>query len=323
MTSLFFLSTMPPLWSLVVALAAAAALVPRGAFAQTSTATCMSSYGWMNNSLGQDPCVVASYLLNVCGADEIPPLPAGYIYEAPTTATQNSCVCNTVTYSMISACADCQNGSYLSWSSWSSSCSQMSIRQYPMDIPSGTKVPNWAYLNVTGSGFDPSAAQITGDLRNLPQPIMHPSLTSSSTSSSATATGLSTTSAPSSTSTDVGTIAGGIVGGIAGAAAIVGLATWYFIRRHRSSTTPSAAFSDIGGGPGHTQSFYSTNTTTLPMAQQSRLYDPSDPTTFPDRPHSFAGPVASSSNVDLNPSMPSHVFSQQSRSGQYTGVPEV
>ncbi|KAG1891126.1 hypothetical protein F4604DRAFT_393549 [Suillus subluteus] len=181
--SLFFLSMMPPpkakAWSLVVVLAAA--LVPRGAFAQMSTVTCLSSFGWMNNSLVQDPCLVASYLESTCGAIiNFDPLPTGYHYEAPSAALANPCVCNTVTYSMVSACADCQNRTYDDWTSWSTSCSKFSIGEsvrkvvdilqaflihlidrYPNDIPTGTKVPNWAYLNVSG-GFDPVAAQSNG-----------------------------------------------------------------------------------------------------------------------------------------------------------------
>ncbi|KAG1877992.1 hypothetical protein DFJ58DRAFT_909624 [Suillus subalutaceus] len=316
---------MPPpqakAWSLVVILEAA--LVPRGAFAQMSTVTCLSSFGWMNNSLGQDPCFVAAYLQSACEATTIDPLPPGYIYAAPSAALANPCVCSTVTYSMLSACADCQNATYL---------------KYPINIPTGIKVPNWAYLSVSGaSGFDPVAAQSNGDLPESTatsgptitvtySTTISASLTSVSaslTSSLGAATGSSTTSSTNSKSSNVGAIAGGVVGGIAGVAAIIGLVTWYFVKRRPSSTTPSAAFNDIGGGPGHTQSFYSTNTTTFPMAQQSRLYDPSDPTTFPGRPHSFTGPVATSSNVHLNPSMPSPVFSRQSHPGQYAGIPQV
>jgi hypothetical protein len=59
------------------------------------------------------------------------------------------------------------------------------------------------------------------------------------------------------------------------------------------------------------------------MAQQPRLYDPSDPTTFPGSPPSPTVLTTGSSNVYQNPSIPSHVFSQQSRSGQYSGAPEV
>ncbi|KAG1891137.1 hypothetical protein F4604DRAFT_1913950 [Suillus subluteus] len=350
---------MPPpqakAWSLVVVLAAA--LVPRGAFAQMSTVTCLSSFGWMNNSLGQDPCLVAAYLQSACEATTIDPLPPGYIYAAPSAALANPCACSTVTYSMLSACADCQNATYLNWTSWSLSCTQTSIREsvrkvvdilqaflippidrYLMNIPTGIKVPNWAYLSVSGaSGFDPVAAQSNGDLPESTatsgptitvtySTTISASLTSVSaslTSSSGAATGSSTTSSTNSKSSNIGAIAGGVVGGIAGVAAIIGLVTWYFVKRRPSSTTPSAAFNDIGGGPGHTQSFYSTNTTTFPMAQQSRLYDPSDPTTFPGRPHSFTGPVATTSNVHLNPSMPSPVFSRQSHPGQYAGIPQV
>jgi hypothetical protein len=104
-------------------------------------------------------------------------------------------------------------------------------------------------------------------------------------------------------------------------AAIIGLVMWFLVKRSRSSTTPPAAFSDIGGDPGYTQSFYSTNTNTFPVAQRSRFYDPSDPTTFP--PHFPTGPINSSSNIDLNPSAPSPNSSRQSRPGQYTGIPQV
>ncbi|KAG2041609.1 hypothetical protein BDR03DRAFT_1006809 [Suillus americanus] len=313
----------PQAWSLVVVLAATA-LVPRSAFAQTSNVTCLSSFGWMDNSLGQGPCVVASYLESVCGAIEFTPLPPGYYYTGPSAATANTC-----------------NRTYLDWSSWSSSCPQISIREYPNDIPAGTKVPNWAYLNVTGT-FNPVLAQSNGDLpestatsvptvtvihsttisaslttvsaslTTLSASLTTLSLSTALTSSSGAATGSSTTPASDSTSSNVGAIAGGVVGGISGAAAIVGLATWYFVKRRRSSTMPSATFNNIVGGPGQTQGYYSTNTTTFPMAQQPRLYDPSDPTTFP---------VTITSNVNLNPSMP--VFPQQSRSGQYAGIPEV
>lgn len=64
--------------------------------------------------------------------------------------------------------------------------------------------------------------------------------------------------------------------------------------------------------------FYDTSNSSHPLAQ-----DPSDPTTFPGRPHSFADPVTSSSSISKNPLMPSPVFPQQSRLGQYAGVPEL
>ncbi|KAG1875167.1 hypothetical protein C8R48DRAFT_401663 [Suillus tomentosus] len=284
----------------------------------------------MNNTLGQDPCVVTSYLWSVCvGACTIPPLPLSANYESPSAAGANSCLCNTVAYSMMAACSDCQNATYASWSSWSTNCAQLSIRQYPMDIPTGTKVPNWAYLNVSG-GFDPVAAQNNGDLPESTAINAQSTITvtdsttfyASLTSSSTTSTGLSPTSTSSPTSPNVGAIAGGVVGAIL-CAAIIGLVIWFFVRRRRSFTTPSAAFSDTGGGPGHTQSFYSTSANAFPMAQQPRLYDPSDPTTFPGRPHSFADPLTSSSSISKNPLIPSPVFPQQSRLRQYAGVPEL
>ena len=145
-------------------------------------------------------------------------------------------------------------------------------------------------------------------------------------------------------SSKVGAIAGGVVGGVVGVAAIAGLAAWFFVKRRRSTTPSSAAFSDIGGGPGYTQSFYSTNPHSFPMptqmAQQPRFYvcslvvfvislshflvqDPSDPSTFPTSPLPPTTLATSTNNIYQNPSIPSHVYSQQSRLGQYNGAPEV
>ncbi|KAG1832053.1 hypothetical protein EV424DRAFT_82267 [Suillus variegatus] len=324
-------------WSLIVVLAAAV-LVPRGAFAQTSSVICLSSYGWMNNSLQQNPCVVASYLESVCNGGDfsISPLPPDTHYAAPTVAEANLCECSTVTYSLVSACGACQNATYLTWSSWSYNCSSVSTQQFPDDIPSGTAVPNWAYLDVTAAGFSLTAAQADGDtpestatkVQSTATVPYSSSASASLTGSSGAATGSSTTSSSStkSTSSNAGAIAGGVVGGVVGIAAIIGLVTWFVVKRRRSATAPSAAFSDIGGGAGYTQSVYSPNThsfPTQPQMTQQRLYDPSDPSTFPGSPPSPTLLTTASSNIYQNPSIPSHVFSQQSRPGQYSGTPEI
>ncbi|KAG2349766.1 hypothetical protein BDR05DRAFT_979875 [Suillus weaverae] len=330
------MSPLPKTWPLIVVLAAAT-LLPRGAFAQTSNVSCLSTFGWMNNSLLQNPCVVASYLESVCwGGDfTISTLPSGTHYAAPTVAEANQCECSTVTYSLISACGDCQGATYLSWSSWSYNCSQ-TFQGYPYDIPAGTVVPHWAYLTLNATGFDPVAAQNTGDLpestatkiQSTSTVTQSSSVSASLTSFSGAASSSSSTSSPAnSTSSNVGAIAGGVVGGIVGAAVIIGFATWFFVKRRRSATAPSAAFSDIGGGPGYTQSVYSTNPNPFPMqpqmTQQPRLYDPSDPTTFPNSPPSPTVLTTTSSNIYQNPSIPSHLYSQQSRPGQYNGTPEI
>lgn len=43
----------------------------------------------------------------------IPPLPSGIMYGGPTAAQSNLCECNTVVYSLVSACAACQGGSWI------------------------------------------------------------------------------------------------------------------------------------------------------------------------------------------------------------------
>ncbi|KAG2353716.1 hypothetical protein BDR07DRAFT_1432131 [Suillus spraguei] len=241
-------------WSLAVVLTAAT-LVPECAFAQSSTVTCLPSFGWMNNSLEQGPCIVASYLGSACGGSyNVGPMSPGYVYAPHGT---NPCECSTIFYSMISTCSVCQDILYMNFS-----CNQISIGEFPLDIPAGTKVPNWAYLSVTGGGFNSTAAQSDGDL---------PESTATGVPSTTTviySTTMSASLTAISTSSHVGVIAGGVVGGITGAAVIIGLAMWFFVKRRRSSTTPLASFSNAEGHSGRTQSFYSTNDTMFPMAQQ-------------------------------------------------------
>ena len=86
----------------------------------------------MFNSLHQDPCTVAKYLGGVCinGGECIPcllsyslklvnldyPIPAlatNQVYTGPNPLAANECRCSSVFYSLLSACAICQDGQTL------------------------------------------------------------------------------------------------------------------------------------------------------------------------------------------------------------------
>src|SRR5260221_2894829 len=80
---------------------------------------------------------VVSILLGCAGvavsslaAFTIPPLPSGYKYTGPTSlGGSNLCKCNTIAYSLMSACGACQGGS---WLPYDSSClSQPSLIYLP------------------------------------------------------------------------------------------------------------------------------------------------------------------------------------------------
>ncbi|KAF9053890.1 hypothetical protein BDZ89DRAFT_297997 [Hymenopellis radicata] len=80
--------------------------------AAQSGATCvLASSHWSFNSANKSPCDVASSLLGVCegGSYEVQALPEGTHYVGPTISSANACQCSTVTYSLLSACAECQN----------------------------------------------------------------------------------------------------------------------------------------------------------------------------------------------------------------------
>ncbi|KAI0256984.1 hypothetical protein BJV78DRAFT_322034 [Lactifluus subvellereus] len=75
------------------------------ACAQVSAPNCTdSSFAWSFNSLGQNPCLVATHLAAVCynGTYVTSALPPQYSYTGPYNDVL--CECNTVSYNSFSAC---------------------------------------------------------------------------------------------------------------------------------------------------------------------------------------------------------------------------
>ncbi|KAF8339230.1 hypothetical protein F5887DRAFT_475487 [Amanita rubescens] len=151
-----------------------------------------SQYYWTFNSLGQSPCSVADVLMIYCTGQAviIPAIPPGEQY-APlgSTGANVKCFCNTVWYSLMSACAACQNGYWPTWPNYSAVCPQIYL-MHPIPV-SNTSVPNWAYVNVTATNntFNVAAASI---LAAEDTPTDSVSLTSTSASTSFTSTSAST-----------------------------------------------------------------------------------------------------------------------------------
>ncbi|KAF8274379.1 hypothetical protein EI94DRAFT_1782329 [Lactarius quietus] len=290
--------------------------------AQATAPSCtVVSFSWSYNSLQQNPCLVAAYLAAVCdnATFTIPPLLPGNSYTGPSEAQgDNLCTCNTVFYNLISACDACQGSSWIPYSNWTFNCTsdaKASPGVFPMAIPAGTAIPKWAYFdssvadswNVTEAealGDSPEftsandTAQFLGPGGGLVQSTIAqfkgpPSATSASSSSTPTSTSLSSgssstpastshssgsSSTPTSTShssSNAGRIAAGIVGGLVGVALIVAVMAWPAIRRRSSSRQPVSS--------------------PLTVDQPTRIYDPSDPTTFPTFPYTPSSPTNQSS----------------------------
>lgn len=214
---------------------------------QATNATCVSSYGWANNTLGQSPCLVASYLETACLNTSflVPALPNGTHYTGPNAAQANLCNCNTVTYSLISACADCQNHQYLDWGNWTANCAVVAIGLFPQPIPSGTAIPQWAYIVVNSSTalYNPMEAE---KIAEDGAPAVSPSTslsTASTTTSSTPSSNVVTAStsaavsptATTSSSSNAGAIAGGVVGGIVLLMGTALVLFWFVLQRRRKA----------------------------------------------------------------------------------------
>ncbi|KIM63769.1 hypothetical protein SCLCIDRAFT_1213929 [Scleroderma citrinum Foug A] len=260
-------------------------MCPLRASAQQSAVVCLSDFAWMNNSIGQNPCLVAAFVLGACTGTQfiIPSLDPGFTYGGPSVSGATPCECNTITYNLIAACSICQNRIYIAWTSWSTNCSMTYPGVYPENIPSGTAIPHWAYQDVTKTDvFNATIAQLAGDAPE--STAIKPQATSTMVTSTIPPTSITlvgntgtqsptptptptpTPSPSSSSNPKTWTIVRGAVGGIVMLGAI---ATWFYIRRRRQTKAP----------PGGTMS-----TTTSPSthpATHLKLYDPSDPSTFP------------------------------------------
>jgi len=277
----------------------ASSLVPTVLSQHTEAVCNITSLSWTFNSLGQSPCLVAAYMLNPCSTDgdvDVPTSGPGQHYALDDGA--NPCQCNSVSYSLLSACASCQEGEIDSWTDYTDNCTQVyPDGQYGFAIPAGTAVPKWAYQLVTGTNrFNLSEAQITGD-----KPENLTTTTSSSRPSD------SANSKPSSKNTTA-VIAGSVVGGVIAIAILGGLLTFWLIsqRRKRDAPDPAPSVSQISNH-GRPVSQYTVTASpdptkitqantpigprsgynqSVPLSMHGggrfdRPYNPDDPSTFP------------------------------------------
>jgi len=322
----------------IVGIAARLAVLPV-AEAQSTTATCSPQYGWMSNDRGQNPCLIAAYAQGVCNGGQftVDPLPAGTHYTGPFVNQANDCECSTVVYSLVSACGICQGSSEIdTWSTWQTNCTSTSISAYPEQIPSGTSIPAWAYLdvvaddifNVTTAKKDDTAPATSATGSSKPTATVSSSVSSTVSptapgiSSSPTSVGNGGGSSPAETSSgasktsNAGAIAGGVVGGVVGLGIIAGLIAFFLMRQRRTKAAPSAEYNNgYYGGPASDAPL----NTPPPMSQHSfthqppRLYDPSDPSTYPQSPQT---PTIQTTNSGP-------AYSHQHQASQYSGIPEL
>ncbi|KAI0321648.1 hypothetical protein OF83DRAFT_1168284 [Amylostereum chailletii] len=287
--------------------------------AQTIVApdTC-SPNPWSFNSLEQPPCIIAAYVLGVChsgGNFTIPSLAQSSSYQGPTEVSgpeqENPCTCNSVAYSLVSACASCQGQNWISWQAWTVNCTSNApvLGRIPsgLNVPDATRIPHWALQNVTTTGtWNLQEAQAAGD-----GPELGPSSNSTSPGGGGGGGGGS----------NAGAIAGGVVGGVVGAALLAGLAAWFILRRRRlQHTAPSQEHM--------AQTDYGNTVTPYPIGNEylPKLYNPSDPTTYPGATPTATGSPDPTINTTHQPGHahgPSYGSDGYYNPSEYRGLPEV
>jgi hypothetical protein len=243
------------------------------AAAQVYAPDCSLIWAWTFNSINQNACTVAAYLMSTCngGSFTIDALKPGYSYTGPSGVDDsNMCKCNTITYSLVSACDACQGADWTSWSVFSSNCTKtMPPSSFPNSIPAGTRVPQWALLDVTSennwnvnksisagdtpelaSGATPGASGTSGRGATA-SGTRAQSPTGTDASSSSTTKPASSSSAKKSSS-NLGVIVGGAVGGVA-VIAVGAIVIILLLRRQRPQAPAPVATSMAPPGIGASQ----------------------------------------------------------------------
>jgi len=281
----------------------------------------------MGNDEGQSPCLVASALQGVCSNNEwnVPPLSdISNYYGGPTITEHNSCLCNTVSYSLFSACGACQGGQIGNWPLWVTNCSasEIEVGSYPYPLPAGTSVPTWAYMNVTATGniFNITAAHI---IANADTPDASGASPVIATSILASVIPSPTHSQTTKSASNTGPIAGGVVGGVV-LIALIAAGVFFLCRRSRKSeqrglTGPSGETAQyVGTAPVTTASAYGNglhSPHSMVKEDPMRHYGPPSPSTFPPTP-----PPQGDTLKIYNPSDPSTFpTAPGSPTSQYTG----
>ncbi|KAF8350579.1 hypothetical protein F5887DRAFT_306747 [Amanita rubescens] len=293
------------------------------AVAQSTTsneAHCIQGqFSWMFNSLNQDPCTVGQNLGEVCNiAYQIPPLGSDlYSYLGPSPAAANECRCSSVLYSLLSACAVCQNGQTILWDQYDQNCSAVYVGVFLPQIPARTAVPHWAYMNVTAyDEFNLTYAQqlIGPESTTIPQPTAIPSTPSTTTTTSS-----------SHKPSIIGPIVGSVIGSVV-ALALLSLAIILLLRRRHFASIESVA-TTLGdrwslpegkaAAKGHLL-----HPVPVPLPEHlPLLYDPSDPRTFPPTPSPSWPDFASIRSESVRPTTAGSTLAS-GPPGNYTGAPE-
>ncbi|TFK50575.1 hypothetical protein OE88DRAFT_1808858 [Heliocybe sulcata] len=243
-----------------------------------SNATCTDSSLTYLNSLGQSQCYLAYRILKI--SQDITFLPA---LDKTSYYPMANSTCNGVAYNIFSACTACQGDYWGDWLDWQNTCDVLGFpasNGFTQDIPSGVAIPHWAYYNYSGgvndTEFNNSVPNLVGE---FPEITGVPSDDSTTTVTSSTAAATSSDSASSPTLSFVpiptvpaksrvnpGVIAGGVVGGFV-LAGLCALAIGAFVMQQKRGQRRT---SDSGSDAPYVAPF------------KGKLYDPSDPSTYPE-----------------------------------------
>ncbi|KIP11633.1 hypothetical protein PHLGIDRAFT_33323 [Phlebiopsis gigantea 11061_1 CR5-6] len=277
----------------------------RGVASQITSANCLAGFDWTFNGRSQSPCLLAAYLDGACLSDPsqafVDALAPDHHYTLPTSAADD-CYCNTVFYSVMAACSACQDDEFLPYTTWTTNCTNTFLQTFPESVPVGTAIPAWAFLPIEPTdnlwNLTVAKAYAAENTTEITAPSASASGSSPSASSPATSASVGSSAsgtptavaAASSKKSNTGAIVGGVVGGVGGALLLAAALLLWFRHRRAQRRPPSAQFRQPSPpplvatpySPESEKPLFSPVSAAFSAGAPAKLYNPDDPSTFPD-----------------------------------------
>ncbi|KAH9991395.1 hypothetical protein BJV77DRAFT_1008208, partial [Russula vinacea] len=265
--------------------------------AQVSAPNCTSAaWQWTFNSLGQNPCTVTAYMMATCdgGITHCSVVPRKRVLLWPYGGADTYlCYCNTIAYSLFSACGACQGQewntcgimfldsaayvSVISWSVWVTNCTKTLS-------PSFTDENNWDANKSHSPELGPSSISGSYPSHKL---VYHPSLPRSSAASlisrtPPTASQTSSSASPTSSSASQTSSSASPTSPTQDRPLLHPRGQWF--EKQNKPNTAAIAGGVIGSLVGSVVAITLAGAPpAVSLVEQpiTRIYNPDDPTTFP------------------------------------------
>ncbi|KIJ49578.1 hypothetical protein M422DRAFT_246658 [Sphaerobolus stellatus SS14] len=253
--------------------------------------SCISHFQFLENQQGDSPCVIIDEVLRTsCKPKQAYPvstLSSDQVYPPPTPQQASPCLCNTVTYTLLSSCILCQglSGSMPPFPSWTSSCSSdVQQGKLPNTTAIPLEIPEYAFQPLPSNGqfvvgnaipsVSPTSAAVMATT-TMSTTVMLQTVPSSLPASTETASRAAVTAKDAHTSNNLQIVIAVVV--VVTFLVIIAITATFFILRRRNGTNHQSKRNSVAA-------YFQNHRYSLLMPRHHRRTSTVDSDTFVETP---------------------------------------